>query len=1056
VCIVLLAVFGSGQGQQVVFGDDMSSFPTNWTLGSNGTTTDSWAKKAGRWYSSSAAAKCTRSDANYQNNVNVWMEHAVSLAGNTLGTITFWIWQYTENGRDYAHFECSTNGGASWNNLWQRAGNFSTWQRITITGIPSATNAIRFRFSSDFSNVYEGVYLDDVVLYGINATANMVWADDMTSFPVNWNLSGTRTWGPETAYHHSDSVAAQCAGQNSGYYNNQSSTMSRATNLGGCLYGIFSFWVQLNTEPGADILYAQYHTPAGWVTPFMNSGSLGWTEFSYTIPSNTDSVRFFFTSNGSVTSDGAYVDDVAIIGVTAPAVDIAATAIVSPPSNVDSAASVPVSATIRNNSAVAAGTPVYFQIGSGSSYRAMTVVDNVPAGETATAAFPNWAVNLPRGTCPMKCSTAHFSDILPGNDTLLGSVTVGVKDVATLQILAPSGTVDSGVALEPQARVQNNGTSKATFKVRFTLGTYCDSQAVTDLEPATPYVVSFTAWNATQRGNFTAKCTTLLAGDVIGSNNRKTGGVEVAVHDVGAVEITAPAGTIPQGGVIPMATLHNYGTRRDSADATFLINSSPPYVAVCSLPRGLPVGFDTVIGFEIWGATPGSYTTRCSTHSGRDQVPENDVAADDFTVTASPPETGWVRKADVPPGRRNKRVKEGGCLAYNEEGGAGYVYALKGNGTYEFYRYSPLINAWTARESIPAIGCGGRKKSVKKGACLTPADGNLFATKGNNTVEFWQYSPQTTAGIWTQMSDIPTGARNLKEGSGAVGVKVGDTTYVYLLKGAATWEFYRYNTLANTWQTMPDAPTGISGKPFKNGSGLVYDPDNNTIFALKGSYNEFFSYNVDSNRWLARTGMPLYNNSGVKKKAKDGACLAYHNGAIFALKGGNTQEFWVFQVDTNRWAQFPDMPITGNKRVKGGAALVYAQLSTALFATKGNGTFEFWKYGLAAADRLPPNADPSTVANFLILSAFSHLSVAPNPFSGAATVSYALTRAGNVRLELYDVTGKLLRILANGPQESGRYTIFLSRGGELLLARGIYLLKFESADGHDTQKVIVE
>jgi len=84
----------------------------------------------------------------------------------------------------------------------------------------------------------------------------------------------------------------------------------------------------------------------------------------------------------------------------------------------------------------------------------------------------------------------------------------------------------------------------------------------------------------------------------------------------------------------------------------------------------------------------------------------------------------------MPPGGKSKRVKDGGCLASNADGSL--VYALKGNNRCEFYRYNALPNTWAASESIPAIGAGGKKKAVKKGAAMAEAGGRVYAAKGRN------------------------------------------------------------------------------------------------------------------------------------------------------------------------------------------------------------------------------------------------------------------------------------------------------------------------------------
>ena len=118
-------------------------------------------------------------------------------------------------------------------------------------------------------------------------------------------------------------------------------------------------------------------------------------------------------------------------------------------------------------------------------------------------------------------------------------------------------------------------------------------------------------------------------------------------------------------------------------------------------------------------------------------------------------------------------------------------------------------------ESIPAFNRNLKKKGVKKGSSLAYAgDGRFYGTKGNNVLDFWQFDPLKPEGLrWTQVLDVPSGSKNCKEGVGSVAVNDGGVDYVYLLKGSGTFDFYRYDVAANTWDiTLPTAPGGTSGQ----------------------------------------------------------------------------------------------------------------------------------------------------------------------------------------------------------------------------------------------------
>jgi outer membrane protein assembly factor BamB len=80
------------------------------------------------------------------------------------------------------------------------------------------------------------------------------------------------------------------------------------------------------------------------------------------------------------------------------------------------------------------------------------------------------------------------------------------------------------------------------------------------------------------------------------------------------------------------------------------------------------------------------------------------------------------------------------------------------------------------------------------------------------------------------------------------------------------------------------------------------------------------------------------------------------------------------------------------------------------------------------------------------------LSVHPNPTSGVAIASYHLPAPCPIRLELFDVLGRSLRILAQETQTAGEHTVLLPTSD---LRAGMYFLVLESANGKTMQRVIV-
>jgi hypothetical protein len=323
--------------------------------------------------------------------------------------------------------------------------------------------------------------------------------------------------------------------------------------------------------------------------------------------------------------------------------------------------------------------------------------------------------------------------------------------------------------------------------------------------------------------------------------------------------------------------------------------------------------------------------------------------------------------------------------------------------------------------------------------------------KGNNSLGFWRYTIATDS--WQQLADVPAGAtdRRLKAGSGAAYVRIGDSGFVYVLKGP-TCEFYRFNVATGTWQTLPSAPTGSYAKWY-DGSFLVYD-GNHTIYAHKARYHELWAYDVTTGTWGSTqlSGMPFVGWDAVGRRSGGGGCGAWFDGGIYALKGGSTSEFWRYDATADTWTEFSRMPLLGSygraRKISAGGSMVI--VDGKLFALKGNSTREFWRDSLPflEAPRIPREG---IMAAQTMLGDWQ-MAISPNPLvSGFARLRYSLPRAGLATLSVFDVTGRtvLTQTLATG--RTGATNLDLRR-----LAAGAYLMKVTAEGLSTTQKLVVE
>jgi len=76
----------------------------------------------------------------------------------------------------------------------------------------------------------------------------------------------------------------------------------------------------------------------------------------------------------------------------------------------------------------------------------------------------------------------------------------------------------------------------------------------------------------------------------------------------------------------------------------------------------------------------------------------------------------------------------------------------------------------------------------------------------------------------------------------------------------------------------------------------------------------------------------------------------------------------------------------------------------------------------------------------------------PNPFNAVTTVSFALPRTSEVRLEIYDNTGRLLMNLCQGSYSAGYYDFAVDFHD---FASGIYLLSLKAGDFSAVRKMVL-
>lgn len=231
---------------------------------------------------------------------------------------------------------------------------------------------------------------------------------------------------------------------------------------------------------------------------------------------------------------------------------------------------------------------------------------------------------------------------------------------------------------------------------------------------------------------------------------------------------------------------------------------------------------------------------------------------------------------------------------------------------------------------------------------------------------------------------------------------------------------YRFNT--NTRQFNIFVPSGITSP-----NGIIYDqPNNRCVFVQwTGAIKALALNDSTVTTLVASTGL-----SSVDGITKDGAGTYYYLAS------------WSPSSRITRYTSAFTSPTTVVSTGLSNPADIFYNVLTDTLGVPNSGSGNNTSYHYFGS---------ATSINESVTDVFQ-FSVFPNPIAKTADIKYEIAEQGNVKIELFDVTGKSVKTIVDENQSKGKHSVNFDKSS---LSAGNYFFTISNANATETKKIVI-
>jgi hypothetical protein len=272
----------------------------------------------------------------------------------------------------------------------------------------------------------------------------------------------------------------------------------------------------------------------------------------------------------------------------------------------------------------------------------------------------------------------------------------------------------------------------------------------------------------------------------------------------------------------------------------------------------------------------------------------------------------------------------------------------------------------------------------------------------------------------------------------------------------------------------PNAPSGVYTGHLWTSNGTLLDSAVFTGITVGGWQEVLFSepkaikadsiyvasYHTTTGNYAATAGGLLdeITNGSITVPASNAAAgngvYSYGATPTFPSNSYNATNYWVdviFTLDTASTYKFHLTSVTDSAGIVNNAdtlqTLTVALAACSEAARPGNPPVTNKVVNSSSASISSISDSKSMVTEYMLGQNY------PNPFSKETFVPYTIPVASHVTMSLYDMSGRLIRILVNGSREQGIHTVRLHSGS---LKNGIYFYKIQAGNFSAVKKLFIQ